>query len=89
MVSLFQKAMTLSVGSTSRPEGHWCHQGVAVKLGHVISTLEIQKNLNKMKPTNPNADTYDEEQRQYLFVTKIQRTHLWGTLTWHTEVTLL
>ena len=24
---------------------------------------------NKMKPTNPNADTYVEEQRQYLFVT--------------------
>ena len=24
---------------------------------------------NKMKPTNPNADTYVEEQRQYLFLT--------------------
>ena len=24
---------------------------------------------NKMKPTNPNADTYVEEQRQYLFIT--------------------
>ena len=24
---------------------------------------------NKMKPTNPNADTYVEEQRQYFFLT--------------------
>ena len=24
---------------------------------------------NKMKPTNPNADTFVEEQRQYLFIT--------------------
>ena len=27
------------------------------------------KKGNKMKPTNPNADTYVDEQKQYLFVT--------------------
>ena len=27
------------------------------------------KKKNKMKPTNPNADTYVDKQRQYLFVT--------------------
>ena len=29
----------------------------------------ILGNRNKMKPTNPNADTYVEEQRRYLFLT--------------------
>ena len=28
-----------------------------------------QHKKNKMKPTNPNADTYVDKQRQYLFVT--------------------
>ena len=39
---------------------------------------------NKMKPTNPNANTYIEEQGQYLFTFIyhiFQRTHLWDTLT--------
>ena len=45
-----------------------------------------------MQPTNPNADTYVEEQKQYVFIFIyhiFQRTHLWDTLTWHAEVTLL
>ena len=39
------------------------------KLSHqhdVESVLFTKK--NKMKPTNPNADTYVDKQRQYLFV---------------------
>ena len=30
------------------------------------SEIKILKKKNKMKPTNPNADTYVEEQKQYL-----------------------
>ena len=43
----------------------------------------------KMKPTNPNADTYVEKQRFNTYSLNFQRTHLWNTLTWHTDVTLL
>ena len=49
-----------------------------------------KKEKQKMKPTNPNADTYVEERRQYIFVNIrhiFQRTHLWApwldTLRWH------
>ena len=35
---------------------------------HIHRVLESEKK-NKMKPTNPNADTYVDKQRQYLFVT--------------------
>ena len=42
---------------------------------------------NKMKPTNPNADTYVEEPRQYLFVTFSSEptfgTPWLDTLRWH------
>ena len=42
---------------------------------------------NKMKPTNPNADTYVEEQRQYLFLTFSSEptceTPWVDTLRWH------
>ena len=52
---------------------------------------------NKMKPTNPNADTYVDKQRQYLFVTfpanSLVRhpdfTHWGGTLVGHPCLTLL
>ena len=43
--------------------------------------------FNKMKPTNPNADTNVEEQRQYLFVTFFSEptcgTPWLDTLGWH------
>ena len=36
----------------------------------------------KMKPTNPNADTYVEEQRQYIHICHmLQPSHLWDTPT--------
>ena len=42
---------------------------------------------NKMKPTNPNADTYVEEQKQYLFITFSSEptcgTPWRDTLRWH------
>ena len=42
---------------------------------------------NKMKPTNPNADTYVEEQRQHLFLTFSSEptceTPWVDTLRWH------
>ena len=54
----------------------------SLKTGGVGALLEVQLDKicttparesdfyeNKMKPTNPNADTYVEEQRQYLFIT--------------------
>ena len=60
---------------------------------------EKKENRNKMKPTNPNADTYVEEQKQYLFETYLSHfpanplvghpalTHwvtlLQDTLAWH------
>ena len=52
---------------------------------------------NKMKPTNPNADTYVDKQRQYLFVTfptnslvrHPEFTHWGDTLVGHPCLTLL
>ena len=56
---------------------------------------------NQMKPTNPNADTYVEEQRQHLFITfsseptcgtprrDTLRNALGNTLAWHSSLTLL
>ena len=44
----------------------------SVSIGFFGSTL---LNQNKMKPTNPNADTYVEGGRQYTL------TYLWDTLT--------
>ena len=42
---------------------------------------------NKMKPTNPNADTYVKEQKQYLFITCSSEptcgTPWRDTLRWH------
>ena len=51
---------------------------------------------NKMKPTNPNADTYVDKQRQYLFVTSPANslvrhadfTHWGDTLVGHPCLTL-
>ena len=46
---------------------------------------------NKMKPTNPNADTYVEEQKQYSFITFSSEPTCgtpWGdTLRWHSCTT--
>ena len=46
-----------------------------------------KKLKNKMKPTNPNADTYVEEQKQYLFITFSSEptcgTPWRDTLRWH------
>ena len=55
---------------------------------HAINAI---KRKNKMKPTNPNADTYVDKQRQYLitYLSHFQQTRLWDTLSSHTEVTLL
>ena len=39
------------------------HQTAIFKFLH-MHQITIKK--NKMKPTNPNADTYVEEQKQYL-----------------------
>ena len=55
------------------------------------------KTKNKMKPTNPNADTYVDKQRQYLFVTfpanslvrHPEFTHWGDTLVGHPCLTLL
>ena len=52
---------------------------------------------NKMKPTNPNADTYVDKQRQYLFITfpanslvrHPEFTHWCDTLVGHPCLTLL
>ena len=38
---------------------------IELQLAHIGNALLE----NKMKPTNPNADTYVEEQKQYLFET--------------------
>ena len=64
-----------------------------------------RKTTNKMKPTNPNADTYVDKQRQYLFVTFPTNSlvrhpefthwgdtlawHYWATLAWHSCETLV
>ena len=68
--------------------------------GHV-STISFHKDhgktQNKMKPTNPNADTYVDKQRQYLFVTfpanslvrHPEFTHWGDTLVGHPCLTLL
>ena len=52
---------------------------------------------NKMKPTNPNADTYVDKQRQYLFVMCLANSLVkhpefihWGdTIAWSSYLTLL
>ena len=52
---------------------------------------------NKMKPTNPNADTYVDKQRQYLFVMCLANSLVkhpefihWGdTIAWRSYLTLL
>ena len=62
------------------------------------AALQTEKGLkNKMKPTNPNADTYVDKQRQYLFVTfptnslvrHPEFTHWGDTLVGHPCLTLL
>ena len=63
---------------------------VSMKLWHF-------RKKNKMKPTNPNADTYVDKQRQYLFVTfpanslvrHPEFTHWSNTLVGHPCLTLL
>ena len=50
-----------------------------------------------MKPTNPNADTYVDKQRQYLFVMCLANSLVkhpefihWGdTIAWRSYLTLL
>ena len=53
-------------------------------LDHIVDQ-DLKK--NKMKPTNPNADTYVEEQRHYLFITYSSEPICgapWrDTLKWH------
>ena len=39
--------------------------GVQLKNIQILN-VKKKKKKNKMKPTNPNADTYVEEQKQYL-----------------------
>ena len=59
--------------------------------------LQNSEKKNKMKPTNPNADTYVDKQRQYLFVTfpanslvrHPEFTHWSNTLVGHPCLTLL
>ena len=59
--------------------------------------MKARKKKNKMKPTNPNADTYVDKQRQYFFVTlptnslvrHPEFTHWGGTLVGHPCLTLL
>ena len=43
-----------------------CHSFFVAYLGLALDYSKKMK--NKMKPTNPNADTYVDKQRQYLFV---------------------
>ena len=50
----------------------WVGQNVAT--GYFLLNYEVEckptvPNTNKMKPTNPNADTYVEKQKQYLYIT--------------------
>ena len=68
-----------------------------LKVGLMIDAKNFQR--NKMKPTNPNADRYVEEQRQYLFhfshfpanplVRHPELTHWGDTLVGHPCLTLL
>ena len=64
---------------------------------HLQKTWKFALTKNKMKPTNPNADTYVDKQRQYLFVTfptnsfvrHPEFTHWGDTLVGHPCLTLL
>ena len=61
------------------------------------TTGGIHAKKNKMKPTNPNADTYVDKQRQYLFVMCLANSFVkhpefihWGdTIAWRSDLTLL
>ena len=68
-------------------------------LGRFQQTNRIRNPINKMKPTNPNADTFVEEQRQYIhhlshfptnpLVGHPELTHWGDTLVGHPCLTLL
>ena len=70
----------------------------AMMLWAVTAARTMTKILtNKMKPTNPNADTYVDKQRQYLLVMCLANSLVkhpefihWGdTIVWRSYLTLL